>query len=132
MSRTNRPSLPGRRGAGESEDDLSARSEQEGEEGGRLPVPMRRRVRPELLDSLEESGALVLRNIVLFGRRTSIRLELEMWRGLDEICRREAVGLADLCEQLAATPRHSNLTAAIRVFILLYFRGPEPHDGGRP
>ena len=102
-----------------------------GEEGAQSPLPP---LRPDLLAQLDDSSTLVLRNLQLFGRRTSIRLEREMWNGLDEICRREDVSLAVICEILARAPRQSNLTAAIRVFILLYFRGPSrpPEAPGVP
>lgn len=62
------------------------------------------------------------RNITLHGRRTSLRLEQPMWDALEEICRRERCGLSDLCARIDEQRRESTLTAAIRVFILLYYR----------
>ena len=78
------------------------------------------RIPSELLNHLESGTEPLLRNLYLFGRRTSLRLEREIWRGLDDICEREAFTINGLCEQLWMAPRKSNLAATVRVFVVAY------------
>lgn len=73
----------------------------------------------------DERGAestLVNRNVVVSGHRTSIRLEPGMWDALDEICRREGQSAHAICSLIDARRFESSLTAAVRVFIVSYFR----------
>ncbi len=74
-------------------------------------------------------STLINRNVSLGGRRTSFRLEQGMWDALDEICHREAVGLGALFERIDQRRRESSLTAAIRVFILSYYRAAATEVG---
>lgn len=67
-------------------------------------------------------STLISRNITLADRRTSIRLEPEMWDALTEICAREGRSLHDICTQIDRERTQSGLTAGVRVFILNYFR----------
>ena len=70
------------------------------------------------------------RNITVLGRRTSVRLEPEMWRALREIAVRERCRIHDLCSvvQMRKNPETS-FTAAIRVFVMLYFRAAATDEG---
>jgi predicted DNA-binding ribbon-helix-helix protein len=81
------------------------------------------------LDGLKKS-TLVSRNITVVGRRTSVRLEPEMWNALREIARREQCKIHDICSliHLRKNPATS-LTAAIRVFLMLYYRAAATEDG---
>ena len=75
-------------------------------------------------------SSLVSRNITIKAHRTSIRLEPDMWSALREICRRERASMHDLCTTVAIhKPDNSSLTAAIRVFIMAYFRSAATEDG---
>jgi predicted DNA-binding ribbon-helix-helix protein len=75
-------------------------------------------------------STLVSRNITVLGRRTSVRLEPEMWRALREIAIRERCRIHDLCSviQMRKNP-DTSLTAAIRVFVMLYFRAAATDEG---
>ena len=68
------------------------------------------------------AGTLVNGNVTIGGRRTSIRLEPAMWDALKEICQRENLTRHELCGKIDKFRHASSLTAAIRVFILTYFR----------
>lgn len=83
-------------------------------------------------DSPENRSTLVSRNITVLGRRTSVRLEPEMWSSLREIARREQCRIHDICSliQLRKNP-NTSLTAAIRVFLMLYYRAAATDDGHR-
>jgi predicted DNA-binding ribbon-helix-helix protein len=69
------------------------------------------------------------RSIHLNGQRTSLRLEPAMWEALEEICRREGRGLNDICAFIEAQRGRSSRTAAVRVFILRYFRAAATESG---
>ncbi len=75
------------------------------------------------------SRGLEARNITIGGRRTSMRLEPQMWEALHEIARREGCSVHDICEHVAAHRGASSLTAATRVFILGYFRSAATPSG---
>lgn len=69
------------------------------------------------------------RNVTVNGRRTSMRLEQEMWEALREICRREDMTVHELCSLIDDRRGLSSLTAATRVFILMYFRAAATDEG---
>jgi len=74
------------------------------------------------LEGLEPALGSVTRNIVIRGRRTSVRMEAAFWDGLAEIAQREGLTLNDLCEKIDdARLEGGNLTSAIRVFVQSYF-----------
>ena len=52
-----------------------------------------------------------------------------MWDALEEICRREEMNQHELCERIDERRRASSLTAAIRVFIVNYFRAAATEEG---
>lgn len=75
-----------------------------------------------MVDTHRDS-ALVLRNVTVKGRRTTIRLEPEMWDALAEIARQEGYTQTQLCTLIAdGQPPGLSFTASVRMFILTYFR----------
>lgn len=70
----------------------------------------------------EKSRNRQRRNVTLGNRRTSVSLEEQVWSGLVDICRREEVGLDDLCTLVEARRVGSSMSSALRVFLLTYFR----------
>ncbi len=74
-------------------------------------------------------STLVSRNITLQDRRTSVRLEPAMWDALDEISRRETRSIHELCSMIEGQRRESKLTAAIRVFVMAYYRAASTNEG---
>lgn len=78
----------------------------------------RRSPRP---DGLSPSS-LTIRNVVVAGHRTSVRLEPLMWDALREIARHQGVTLNDLVTAIDRHRQLANLTAAIRVFIVDFYR----------
>lgn len=72
---------------------------------------------------------LVSRNVTVSGHRTSVRLEPEMWGGYEEICRREGRTIHEICSMVDQRRHGSSLTAALRVFIMLYFRIAATEEG---
>ncbi|MFA5040274.1 MAG: ribbon-helix-helix domain-containing protein [Bdellovibrionales bacterium] len=75
-------------------------------------------------------STLISRNVVISGRRTSVRLEPEMWDGLREICQRERSTLHQICTSVSLQKLdETSLTAAIRVFVMRYFRLSATEEG---
>lgn len=68
------------------------------------------------------ASTLMVRNVTVNGHRTSIKLEPDMWEALEEICDREGFSLSEICSRLDRRRRQSSLTAAVRVFIVGYYR----------
>jgi len=75
------------------------------------------------------SSTLVNRNVTIRGRRTSLRLEPAMWDALHEVAQREGGSVHDICSRVEFSRQESTLTAAIRVFILAYFRAAATEQG---
>ena len=75
-------------------------------------------------------SSLVSKNIKVMGRRTSVRLEPEMWTAFKNIAKREGCTMHDLCSLVhMRKDEKSSLTAAIRVFLMLYFRAAATEVG---
>jgi predicted DNA-binding ribbon-helix-helix protein len=74
-------------------------------------------------------STLVNRNVTIGRRRTSLRLEPAMWDALEEVCRREEMSQHELCAKIDERRLASSLTAAIRVFIVNYFRAAATEEG---
>ena len=75
------------------------------------------------------SSTLVNRNVTIRGRRTSLRLEPAMWDALHEVAQREGTSVHEICSRVEFNRQESTLTAAIRVFILAYFREAATEQG---
>lgn len=68
------------------------------------------------------------RSITIAGHRTSISLEEPFWTALTELAAREGKSIAGLIAAIDRTrPPDSNLSSAIRVFVLAAYR--DRHDG---
>jgi predicted DNA-binding ribbon-helix-helix protein len=78
----------------------------------------------------EKKTALVSRNITVNKRRTSIRLEAQMWVALKEIAAREKCTVHDICTVIGSKKAENiTLTAAIRIFLMLYFKSAATEEG---
>lgn len=74
---------------------------------------------------------MIARNVTVAGRRTSLRMEPEMWDALQEVAVREGVTLHDLCTSVERRRGPYSMTAAIRVHLLGYFRDAANEAGHR-
>lgn len=76
--------------------------------------------------------AMLSRNINVLGHRTSIRLEKEMWHSLKHIADKENCNVHDICSLVSIRKREdTSLTAAIRVFVMLYYKAAATEEGHR-
>jgi predicted DNA-binding ribbon-helix-helix protein len=63
------------------------------------------------------------RSVTITGHRTSISLEEQFWRALSEIAEANNESVAGLIATIdGARARDTNLSAAIRVYVLEWFR----------
>lgn len=78
------------------------------------------------------NSTLVSRNITVLGHRTSVRLEPDMWEAIKDIAERESCKIHDICSLISLRKNaRTSLTAAIRVFIMLYYKSAATEDGHR-
>ena len=89
--------------------------------------PRRGRVRKRSAPS--GASTLVNRNVTIDGRRTSLRLEPTMWDAFDAICHRENLTRHELCGMIDRFRHASSLTAAVRVFVVNYYRAAATEEG---
>lgn len=65
---------------------------------------------------------VVKRSIVIAGHKTSVSLEDAFWKGLKEIAISRELTLSDLVASIDTDRHYGNLSSAIRLFVLDYFR----------
>jgi predicted DNA-binding ribbon-helix-helix protein len=77
-----------------------------------------------------QKSSLISRNITVRGHRTSIRLEPEMWDAIKDISKRESTTIHNICSLISIRKSDdTSLTAAIRVFLMLYYRAATTPEG---
>ena len=65
---------------------------------------------------------VVKRSIVVAGHKTSVSLEDAFWKALKEIAVSREMTLSDVVASIDTDRRQGNLSSAIRIFVLDYFR----------
>jgi predicted DNA-binding ribbon-helix-helix protein len=74
----------------------------------------------------------VRRNFEIGNRRTSFSLEAGVWDTLLEICRREAISIDGLFDDIIANAQGVSMASAVRTYALEYFMdlaiAKEAHD----
>jgi predicted DNA-binding ribbon-helix-helix protein len=84
-------------------------------------MPMSRRKRRRA------KSMIVKRSIFIDGHRTSVSLEDEFWKGLKESAGARRITLSKLIASIDAERRRgSNLSSAIRLFVLDFYRQQIP------
>ena len=72
--------------------------------------------------------ALIKRSIVLAGRKTSVSLEDDFWDGLKAIARGSKMTLSNVIFDIDVRRTNTNLSSAIRIFVLQHFRSKLPEN----
>ena len=67
-------------------------------------------------------STLLNRNVRIGSRLTSLRLEPLMWDALEEVAADSGLSIHELCTTIQTRRQESSLTAAVRVFLLRYYR----------
>ncbi|MEW6638952.1 MAG: ribbon-helix-helix domain-containing protein [Pseudomonadota bacterium] len=65
---------------------------------------------------------VVKRSIVVAGHKTSVSLEEAFWNGMKEISSERDLTLSELVGEIDGHRQQGNLSSAIRLFVLDYFR----------
>jgi predicted DNA-binding ribbon-helix-helix protein len=65
---------------------------------------------------------IVKRSISLHGRKTSVSLEDEFWSALKVIAGKRLMNLSDLVTAIDGQRQHGNLSSAVRLFVLDFYR----------
>ena len=66
------------------------------------------------------------RSIVICGQKTSVTLEDAFWNSLKEIAHQRRMTPSDLVMEIDAQRPHSNLSSALRLFVLKFYRSQIP------
>jgi predicted DNA-binding ribbon-helix-helix protein len=67
-------------------------------------------------------SSVIKRSIVVAGRKTSVSLEDGFWNALKEIAGGRDATLSDLVAIIDADRQHANLSSAVRLFVLGFYR----------
>jgi predicted DNA-binding ribbon-helix-helix protein len=67
-------------------------------------------------------STVVKHSIVIDGHKTSVSLEDAFWSELKGIAHAQQATLGKLVAEIDETRRHNNLSSAIRLYVLEYFR----------
>ena len=75
---------------------------------------------------------VIKRSIVVAGHKTSISLEDAFWNALKEIAKARNVTLSHLVGAIDSERQHGNLSSAIRLYVLDFYRNQlSDHNEGR-
>ena len=75
---------------------------------------------------------VVKRSIVIAGHKTSVSLEDAFWKGLKEIASGRDATLSELVASIDADRQHGNLSSALRLFVLDFYRTQVGEEMGLP
>jgi len=70
-----------------------------------------------------EKSPVVKRSIVIGGHKTSVSLEDAFWTGIKEISGERSLTLSQLVSEIDEGRAHGNLSSAVRLFVLDYYKG---------
>jgi predicted DNA-binding ribbon-helix-helix protein len=67
-------------------------------------------------------SSLLKRSVLIAGRKTSVSIEEPFWNGVKEIAGLKNLTLSGLVEEINTDREHGNLSSAIRLFVLDYYK----------
>jgi len=65
---------------------------------------------------------IVKRSVLIGGHKTSVSIEDPFWKGLKAIADERDMNLSDLVTSIDSARRQSNLSSAIRLYVLDYYQ----------
>jgi len=77
---------------------------------------------------------VICRNLKINGRRTSLRMDEDMWDALHDVAKHKDMTPAALVSEIEQQRGNSSTTAALRVYVLRYYRDAlrEVMEASRP
>jgi len=85
----------------------------------------------DALKNQHGKSTIAKRSVIVGGHKTSVSLEEPFWRELKSIAAERRVALGDLISKIDAERRQTNLSSALRLFVLAKYR-PTAVDPGSP
>jgi predicted DNA-binding ribbon-helix-helix protein len=76
-------------------------------------------------------STVIKRSVVLVGHKTSISLEDEFWKGFKQIAAGRGETVSNLIAAVDADRQNANLSSAIRLFVLGFYREQVSDHQGR-
>ncbi|MPZ37684.1 MAG: aryl-sulfate sulfotransferase [Rhizobiales bacterium] len=73
---------------------------------------------------------VIKRSIVIAGHKTSVSLEDAFWKGLKDIAGGRDMTLSEVVAAIDGERQHGNLSSAIRLFVLDYYRHQNSEELG--
>jgi predicted DNA-binding ribbon-helix-helix protein len=67
-------------------------------------------------------STILKRSVVIAGHKTSVSLEEPFWTALKQIAAARGMFLCDLVASIEAERQHANLSSAIRLFVLDFYK----------
>ena len=104
-------------------------------EASENPQVMPAQKRPRQDPELSHKSAIIKRSIELHGHKTSVSLEDQFWDGLRFIAEVKRTPLPALLQTIDSQRGHANMSSAIRVYVLEYYRNlstTQATQAGRP
>ena len=80
-----------------------------------------------------KNSSVIKRSVIRNGHKSSISLEDQFWEALREIAEQKDIAISTLVAAIDRSRTTSNLSSAIRVYVLDHFRRKDdPRDQSRP
>ena len=67
-------------------------------------------------------STIVKRSTIIAGHKTSVSLEDAFWKALKSIAKEHDMKLSELITSIDSDRQHSNLSSAIRLYVLNYYQ----------
>lgn len=87
---------------------------------------MRHSVKPQ-----PKATRLISKNVTVLGKRTTMRLEPEIWLYLDEIAERAKMTVSEVCSKVCGQYPDVKQSSLMRTFVASYYRNAATEEGHR-
>lgn len=80
-------------------------------------------------------SAITKRSVVVGGHKTSVSLEDAFWNDIQAIAHMREMSISHLLREIDENRKHSNLSSAVRVYVLLHHRArhaEQPQPAAHP
>jgi predicted DNA-binding ribbon-helix-helix protein len=75
-----------------------------------------------MIDEVEMKSTVVKRSVLIAGHKTSVSIEEPFWKAVREIAALRNKTLSGLVEEIDTDRKQGNLSSAIRLFVLDYYK----------
>jgi len=75
-------------------------------------------------------STIVKRSVIIAGHKTSVSVEDAFWKALKEIADERDMNLSELVTSIDSDRQHSNLSSAIRLYVLNHYQSAVMNAAG--